>query len=116
MRNLHDMNIGQRAMVTVVVVVLIMLVLALIGYISGRWEDAQAQAVVTISKWESHLLELDKQALDKAYMQQIGHIFDIWIKDGVEDPSRATRGFINARKGYNLGMIKIEERQQRLQQ
>lgn len=112
MRDLQDMTLGQRVMVTVAIVVLIMLALALVGYISGRWEEAQAEPLP--SRWESRLIELDKDALDRAYVSQVGHIFDIWIKDGVDDPSRATRGFTNARKGYNAGMVKIEQRQQML--
>jgi hypothetical protein len=110
MRDLHEMNIGQRAIVTVVIVVVILLVLALIGYLSGRWEEAQAQTIAP-SKWDSRMIELDKQALDRAYVAQVGHVFDIWIKDGVADPSRATRGFANARKGYNAAMIEIERRE-----
>src|SRR3954470_24549512 len=103
MHDLQDMNLGQRAVATVIIVVVVLLVLAFVGYLSGRWEEAQAQAIAP-SKWDSHMIELDKQALDRAYVAQVGHVFDIWIKDGVADASRATRGFANARKGYNAAI------------
>lgn len=109
MRDLRDMNIGERAIATVIIVVTIMLVLAFIGYVSGRWEVEAAPVV--ISPYETHLIELDKQALDRAYATQMGQVFSIWIKDGVADPSRARVGFANARKGYNAAMIDIEQRQ-----
>src|SRR5881392_3896077 len=111
MRDLNDMSLGHRVMVTVAVVVVIMLILACIGYLSGRWEEAQAQVIP--SKWEEHLVGLDKQALDQAYTAQMAHVFGIWIKDGVSDPSRARVGFANARKGYNSAMTEIEKRDAR---
>jgi hypothetical protein len=110
MRPLEDMSLGQRAIATVIIVVIVLLILAVIGYLSGRWEEAQAQVVP--SKWDSRMIELDKQALDQAYAAQMAHVFGIWIKDGVTDPSRARVGFGNARKGYNAAMIEIERRQQ----
>jgi hypothetical protein len=110
MRNLEDMSLGRRVIATVIIVVVIMLILACIGYLSGRWEEAQAQ--VAPSKWDGRMIELDKQALDQAYATQMAHVFGIWIKDGVADPSRAKVGFGNARRGYDAAMTEIEKRQQ----
>lgn len=110
MIDLDHMDLGKRVMLTVAIVLAALGLIALVGYLSGGWDDAQG-APVPPSKWDSRLIELDKDALDKAYVAQMGHIFEIWIKDGVADSSRATRGFANARKGYNAAMSEIEQRQ-----
>jgi hypothetical protein len=68
----------------------------------------------TLSRYEPHLIELDKRALDQAYTTQAAHVFGIWIKDGVGDASRAKVGFANARKGYDAAMTAIAVREQRL--
>jgi hypothetical protein len=108
--NLNDMSLGHRVMLTVAIVVIIIIVLGLFGYLSGRWE-AEAQFLPP-SKWDGRLIELDKQALEQAYLEQMGHVFSIWVKDGVADPSRARVGFGNARKGYAAAMTAIEKREQ----
>jgi hypothetical protein len=111
MKQLDEMTLGHRVMLTVAIVVIIVIVLALFGYLSGRWDDAQAQPLLS-SKWDGRLVELDKQALEQAYLDQMGHIFSVWLKHGVDDPKHARVGFNNARKGYNAAMIEIEKREQ----
>ena len=39
-------SIGYRIAITFVIVLVILLVLALISYLGGRWEEAQAQLMV----------------------------------------------------------------------
>lgn len=69
----------------------------------------------TLSRYERRIIELDKQAVDQAYITHAANVFGIWIKDGVADPSRAKVGFANARKGYDAAMMAIVTREQRLQ-
>jgi hypothetical protein len=38
MRNLRDMSLGHRVMLTVAVVIILLLLLAAFGYVTGRWE------------------------------------------------------------------------------
>jgi hypothetical protein len=75
----------------------------------------QAQAVVP-TKWDDRMIDLDKQALDQAYVAQMAHVFGIWIKDGVGDPARARVGFSNARKGYTAAMNEVERRSEEIKQ
>jgi hypothetical protein len=112
MRDLHEMNFGQRFMLTIVICLVILFALALFGYLTGGWDtDVQAQSLP--SRCEGRMIELDKQALDQAYVTQAAHVFGIWIKDGVGDASRARIGFGNARKGYDAAMAAIAVREQR---
>lgn len=111
MRDLHEMTFGQRFILTIVICLVILFALALAGYLTGAWNtDASAQTL-PISKWDAQMIALDKQALDQAYATQMAHVFGIWIKDGVADPSRARIGFGNARRGYDAAMTEIEKRE-----
>jgi hypothetical protein len=120
MRDLQDMDIGHRVMLTVAIVVAIILILAGIGYLSGRWEaQAQTQRArvlppAPISKYEKRLLELDRDAADQAYREQIQHLFAIWMKDDSGQPLRAATGARQARSAYERLTEAIEERERML--
>lgn len=121
MRDLQDMNIGQRVMVTVVIVVVILLLLTVIGYLSGRWEveaapvRVEAAPVPVPSPYEARLIVLDREAMDNAYRNKLEQLFSVWLKDDSDQPARAITGANQARKAYTAAMNEIERRQ-RLQQ
>jgi len=99
---------------------------ALITYLLGGFAlsfAAQSQRKSSIEqapidKDETHLLALDREALDKAYKDHIGLVFGVWMKDPTdpEAPSRAGNGARNARKGYSISRDRIEEREQKLKE
>ena len=113
MRDLRDMNLGQRAIATVIIVVLVMLVLGLIGYLSGRWEVEAAPAPVP-SPYETRLIALDREAMDNAYRSKLEQLFSVWLKDEAGQPVRAVTGANQARKAYNNAMTEIERREKSL--
>lgn len=118
MRDLHDMSIGQRVMVTVIIVVVVMLLLAILGYLSGRWEVEAAQdkteAPRVSSKWDDQLDELERQALGQAFQKHIAQLYNIWVTDNYQPkiPPRALNGARNARDAYIRSMEAIEKREQ----
>lgn len=71
-----------------------------------------------ISKYEEHLLALDREAVDLAYKQHIGLVFGIWMKDpnDPQAPVRAGTGARNARAGYEKSIERIEQRERRLKE
>lgn len=73
----------------------------------GIWAEAQVAP-----HHERHLMELERQALDQAYIQQVIHLFGQWMKDPTEQPERATRGVRQAREAYSGALLSIEEREQ----
>jgi hypothetical protein len=120
MTPLEDISIGRRIVLTILIVIVVLILMAVFGYLTGRWEEAGAAAVddPPISKHEGHLLELDREALDKAYKDHIGLVFGVWMK-GPSDPSaphRAGLGARNARAGYEKSMDKIELREKQLKE
>ena len=118
MRSLEDMNIGERAIATVIIVVVILLVLAFIGYLSGRWEVDTAQGATEAprisSKWDDQIDELEKQALGQAFQKHIAQLYNIWVTDNYQPkiPPKALTGARNARDAYIRSMEAIENREQ----
>lgn len=113
MRDLQDMHIGQRVMLTVALIVIIIILLACVGYLSGRWE-AEAQTVPP-SKFDKRIAELDREAIDLAYKEKIQALFNTWLSDPSEQPSRAVKGAQNARRAYIGAMQAIERKEAELQ-
>ena len=118
MRDLQDIHIGQRVMLTVALIVIIIILLACVGYLSGRWEaEAQTQGQqlglkpLPISKYEKRLLELDRLAADQAYQDQIFHLLQTWMRDDRDQPLRASTGARKARSAYERVITAIEERE-----
>lgn len=60
---------------------------------------------------EARLIELDRQAIERAYVQQITFLFQQWMKDESEQPERAMRGANQARSAYGRAMSAIEKRE-----
>jgi hypothetical protein len=109
MRDLQDMTIGQRIVLTFVIVLVILFALALVGFISGRWEEAPA-APLAVSPFDQRLAELDHEALDEAYKARVQKLFEIWLADSHDQPRRALVGVANARAAYTQAMIEVEKR------
>lgn len=112
MRDLQDMHIGHRVMLTVAIVVIIIILLACVGYLSGRWE-AEAQPY-QLSKFEPRLLELERVAIDDAFKQKITSLWTVWMSDDRGQPGRAINGAVQARKAYVASMTEIERREEDL--
>jgi hypothetical protein len=107
---LEDLSIWQRIVLTVVIVVAAILLLAAVGFLSGRWE-AEGQEVPS-SKYEAHLIEMDKLALDGAYHNQLLLLFSIWLRDGAgTDATRISNGLRIARRAYTQAATQIEQRE-----
>jgi hypothetical protein len=62
------------------------------------------------SPWDKHLLDLDEQAVDAAYVEHIKQLFEVWMKDAQGQPERAVSGARRARRAYIGVMMEIEKR------
>jgi len=112
MRDLQDMHIGQRVMLTVAIVVIIIILLACVGYLSGRWEVEAQGAPVAPSKYDDQIDELERQALGEAFKKHIGQLYSVWVTDNYQPkfPPKAIVGMRNARDAYIRGMEAIDKR------
>jgi len=119
MPKLEDISIGNRIAITVIIVLAILFALALIGYLSGRWEAEAAQTQQTDptwvpSKWDDQIDELERQALGEAFKKHIMQLYSVWVTDNYQPriPPKALIGARNARDAYIRSMDKIEKRQE----
>ena len=113
MKPLEEMSFAQRFLLTIVIVLVVMFALAVTGYLSGRWEAEAQGAPVVPSKWDDHIDELERQALDDAFKRYIGQLYNIWVTDNYQPriPPKAVVGARNARDAYVRGMEAIEKRE-----
>jgi len=118
---LEDMPLAQRVMTTFIVVVIVLLLLALIGWTTGGWDEAQGEQMRTEphlvlllppSKWDDKLLQLDRQALDEAYLKKIEQLFSVWVSDDTGQPERAVKGAAQAKRAYIEAQRALDMREQ----
>jgi hypothetical protein len=97
MKQLEDISIGNRIAITVIIVLAVLFVLALIGYLSGRWEaEAKVQVDCMDPTERERIRDLVLNGIDKGLEEQIRHLFETWMKDLSDQPRRAMVGTNNA--------------------
>ena len=119
MKSLHDMTIGERIALTVVIVLVIIFALAFIGWVSGGWDQPAAAEHVPLYQGiplDAKLLPLDKRAFDEAYHNHLVLLFSVWVKDQAGDSSRINTGLRIARRAYHEALQQIEKRERQLEQ
>src|SRR5262245_2853147 len=118
MTPLEEQSLTKRVITTLVIVIAVILILALIGWTSGRWEARGQQLRLTLapSKWDRAMLELDKRALELAYITKVQQLFDIWVRSGLETDENAVKGHAQAQRAYIESQRRIELREQELRE
>ena len=109
---LEDMTIPQRIALTVVIVLVILFAFAIAGFLSGRWEEVQAETALpprVPTKWDTRILELDLEALDRAYVENSVRLFSVWMRDESDQPRRMLVGLTQSRRAYNEARDRIQQ-------
>jgi hypothetical protein len=114
-RPLEVLSFGTRVILTFVIILIVLLALSVIGYLSGGWEAQGAPEPSVVSKYEGHLVEIDRRALDLAYQDHLKLLFSVWLKDDVAAEQRIRNGLRIARRAYASAAEQIEQREQALQ-
>src|ERR1700745_300848 len=101
MKKLEDLSLGHRIALTFVIVIVILLALALFGYLRGRWDEADAQALpnppgqtqpgfcideITRERVRDIMLT----GLDEALSDQVKNLMSVWLRDERGQPGRAS--------------------------
>jgi len=73
--------------------------------------EAPVRSEAPPSKYDAHILQLDREAIEAAYREQVVHLFAVWMKDGAGQPGRAATGTRQARAAYIAAMTEIEKRE-----
>jgi|SRR5215467_15319828 len=118
MRDLHEMSIGHRVVLTVAIVIILLLLLAAFGYFTGRWDEAQGQPtgpqVYGDLPLDPVLIRLDKRALDTAYEQRLIKLWEVWLSPTTKDALSFTNGLRIARQRYTEAASAIAQRERQL--
>ena len=117
--SLSELNVGQRIVVTIAIVLVILFAMAFIGWVSGRWDEAEGQAITSPQMYQgvpydAHLLLLDRRSLEEAYHQQLIFLFTVCLKDGCKDATYFQNGLKNARRFYGEAARQIATREKEL--
>jgi len=114
--------VSHKIIVTFIIVVIIILLLALAGWISGGWNTGpegyglmSAEEPLTASKYDTRIIELDREAADNAYREHIERLFAVWMRDDTGQPARAAAGAHHGRKAYIDVQKAIDKREKELQ-
>ena len=112
------MSLGHRIVLTVAICLIILFALALCGYLTGGWDEAGAapsptEVPVVTSKYDDHIDDLERQAIDEAFKKYVGNLYNIWVTDNYQPriPPKALTGARNARDAYIRAMDAIERRE-----
>jgi len=112
---LEDVSLGQRIGITFVIIVIALFMLALVGFLSGGWDEAKGDQVIIMlppSKWDEKMDELDRQALDEAYVAKVKQLFDVWVREGLTSSEGPAKGHAQARRAYISAHEAIEKREE----
>jgi hypothetical protein len=118
--------IDSHPYVTFFLLICVLLAAGVLGYLAStsgaRGQGADSPNILPprgtfIGKqtpYDRHLIELDKVALDAAYVDQLQRLFSVWMKDDSNQPDRAIKGAQQARRAFILVMEQIEKRERDL--
>jgi len=102
------MKFWERFAIMVMIVLTVLLVLA-IG--SALMVEGEIILELPFSKWDQKMLDLDREAIDRAYVNKIGQLYDVWVREGREHPERPVKGAAEAKRAYTAIQDTIEQRQ-----
>src|SRR6516165_8360602 len=121
----------KKVILAAVIVLVILFAVALYGFLTGRWEDGNdessldfrlasgesrpvqlSQNVYEGIPPDSHLLALDRAALEEAYRMRLIRLFDVWLSSNqAQDATNFINGLKIARRGYSLATAALSKRE-----
>ena len=108
----EQFSIGHRIAITFCIVLAILFALALIGFLSGRWEQASAEGFQEppVSPYDDTMRAIELEAIEESYRDRLTILFSVWMKDDTGQPARAIQGARKARHAFIAVMQEIEKR------
>ena len=116
---LNDVTFVKNTLLTIFIVIVLLLMFSAFRYFTGT-REAEGQAITDPPQvyqgipFDSHLLRLDRRALEEAYHQQLIFLFTVCLKDGCKDATYFQNGLRNARRFYGVAAKQIAAREKEL--
>lgn len=111
MTTLETLPLRKRVVLAAAIVFGVLLWLALVSRSPSAARDIPLYDGVPL---DAALLQMDKQALNDAYRQQLVHLFNIWLKGQATSTKEISNGLRIARESYYKAVQQIAEREQQL--
>jgi hypothetical protein len=106
-------GLGNRIVITVIIVIVILLVLALLGFLTGNWDEDEAARpgyglasaetrpeLCMDSDTRERVRKLMLEALDNSLRTKVEDLFAVWSRDATDQPRRAQTGMNSALRAY----------------
>lgn len=108
------------ALLTLVIAIILALILMLIVHDDPRSQSSKHhgpsfEMEPPPSQYDEHLLELDKQALERSYQAQLQLLFATWLRDDISTTYRVENGLRIARRAYIYAADQLEKRSDALE-
>jgi len=102
MRSLEELTWWQRGLLLIVIIAIITLAILILQ------AESEPALPPRVPPWDTRILELDLEALDRAYIENSVRLFSVWMKDEHDQPRRMLTGLTRARKAYSEARDGIE--------
>jgi hypothetical protein len=102
---LESLSLWMRIALIVIVVLLTVFIIGMLS-IEGAPEEWIP------SRWDDHIDDLERQALDEAFKKHIMQLYSVWVTDNYQPriPPKALVGARHARDAYIRSMEAIDKR------
>jgi hypothetical protein len=107
MTQLEDLSLMTRIAIGAITIALTVAVLFMVEAESEQQPRAR-------SIYEERLLQLDREAIETAYVEHMKKLFSIWLTDYSPEPPKGIRGAEQGRSAYDRAMTAIEKREREL--
>jgi hypothetical protein len=94
----------------------VILAYVLLALTHEPYAGGATQGFVLPDRFRQRMIELDRRALDEAYVHHFAVLFSNWVKDVSSlghDPSRITKGISQMRQAYVMAAERIEAREEK---
>jgi len=100
------------ARMIIVVLIAIIIAVGLLLFLPDATGEQKIAEQRVPSKWDDHIDDLERQALDEAFKRHIMQLYNVWVTDNYQPkiPPKAVIGARNARDAYVRSMESIEQR------
>src|SRR5262245_38747915 len=112
----EDQSLGQRIVLTVIICLAVLFFFAIIGWLSGAWDEARGAKIGSVGftlncdlERGEHTRGVLAQALDEGLKEHFIKLFHNWAQDPTDQPARAQRGFRNTLLVYNILAQRLKE-------
>jgi hypothetical protein len=111
---LENLSLGKRLLVAAIIIAATLFTLYAVSL--GEQQQQPTASLYEGIQLDSDLLELDKRALEAAYIAHLTRLFGVWLSHGAPaDAANFRNGLWIARRAYNQVNQELEKREKEIE-